>query len=133
MRIGANACANALVFRHLTPDAHVVDIDGDMVALKLSRDHYFNLSYDHSQALRQLIGWPHDPAMSFDAAQAMQSMFDADDILAPGERGVPDSRTAIRDVPAQPGLHAWAEAQGHVVGDDLRRREQLAVIFETPA
>ncbi|MDM8358614.1 hypothetical protein [Pandoraea communis] len=56
MRIGANSCANVLVFRHLAPDVHVSGIDGHMVVLKLSRDRYFNLSYDHSQALRRLLG-----------------------------------------------------------------------------
>lgn len=246
MRIGTGACADAPVFRHLAPDVHVAGIDAHMVVLKLSHDRYFNLSYAHSQALRRLIGWQHDPEMPFETLPAMQAMFDAEGILAPGEQTVPDTRHAVRDMPprvgfdawlampadlaspprmrdvlrasywlwraqratrrqrmagviaevraaqvtrsthyglpgdyaryvgamhraallypqcspclpwyaalamwcAQDGLrlqlvvgvqrqpfyaHAWAEAQGRVIGDDPRRREQLAVIFETPA
>lgn len=82
-----------LVFRHLALDAHVVGIDGHMVVHKLSRDRHLNLSYDHSQALRRLIGVQRQPFYA----------------------------------------NAWAEAQGHVVGGAPPRREQLAVIFETPA
>ncbi|VVE41517.1 hypothetical protein PHO31112_04175 [Pandoraea horticolens] len=128
MRIGANACANAPVFRHLAPNVHVAGIDRHMVVLRLSRDRYFNLSYNHSQALRRLIGWSHDPAMSVDTAQAMQSMFDADGILAPGERNAPDSCTAIRDMPAQPGFHAWLAMPGDI-GVAPRKRDVLRACY----
>lgn len=246
MRIGTGACADAPVFRHLAPDVHVTGIDAHMVVLKLSHDRYFNLSYAHSQALRRLIGWRHDSRAAVDTLPAMEAMFDAEGILAPGEQNVPDTRHATRDMAPRLGFdawlampvdlasaprtrdvlrasywlwqaqratrrhrmagvvaavraaqitrvtqyglpgdysryvgamhraalfypqcspclpwyaalalwcahdglrlqlvigvqrqpfyaHAWAEAQGRVIGDDPRRREQLAVIFETPA
>ncbi|MGC7412571.1 lasso peptide biosynthesis B2 protein [Pandoraea pneumonica] len=106
-QIGTGACADAPVFRHLAPDVHIAGIDRHVVVLKLSHDRYFNLSYPHSQALRQLIGWPRDGDISADTLLATQAMFEAQGILAPLGRTTPDPRIATRDIPPRLGFDAW--------------------------
>jgi len=105
--IGSGACADAPVFRHLAPDVHIAGIDRHVVALNLSHDRYFNLSYHHSQALRQLIGWPHDGGITADDLLATQAMFEAQGILAPMARTTPDTRIAARDLAPRGGFDAW--------------------------
>ncbi|WP_353193409.1 lasso peptide biosynthesis B2 protein [Pandoraea pnomenusa] len=107
VRIETGACADAPVFRHLASDVHGVGLGAHVVLLKFSRDRYFNLSYAHSQALRRLIGWRHDPAGVADALPAMQDVFDAEGILAPGECDAPDMRHATRDMAPRLGFDAW--------------------------
>lgn len=87
--IGTGACADAPVFRHLAPDVHIAGIDGHVVVLKLSQDRYFNLSHQHSQGLRRLIGWRSDGDIPVDVLLATQAMFDAQGILAPGAHATP--------------------------------------------
>ena len=122
MRIGTGACADAPVFRHLAPDVHVAGIDAHMVVLKLSRDRYFNLSYTHSQGLRRLIGWRHEPSVANGNLPAMQAMFDAEGILAPGEQDMPDARLATRDMAPRLGFDAWLAMPGDL-GFGTRARD----------
>ncbi|WP_087721641.1 lasso peptide biosynthesis B2 protein [Pandoraea sp. PE-S2T-3] len=105
--IGTGACADAPVFRHLAPDVHIAGIDGHVVVLKLSQDRYFNLSHQHSQGLRRLIGWRSDGDIPVDVLLATQAMFDAQGILAPGAHATPDPRIAKRDMSPRLGFDAW--------------------------
>ncbi|MFJ2995744.1 lasso peptide biosynthesis B2 protein [Pandoraea sp. NPDC087047] len=127
-RIGTGAWADAPVFRHLAPDVHVAGIDAHMIVLKLSHDRYFNLSYAHSQALRRLIGWRHEPAVAADMLPAMQDMFDAEGLLAPGERATPDSRLATRDMAPRLGFDAWLAMPGDL-GFGARTRDVMLASY----
>ncbi|VVE27656.1 hypothetical protein PAQ31011_03496 [Pandoraea aquatica] len=115
-RIGTGACADAPVFRHLAPDVHIVGMDAHVVVLKLAHDRYFNLSYAHSQALRRLIGWRHAPQEVTQGLPAMQAMFDAEGLLAPGEQDMPDTRHAARDMTPRLGFDVWLAMPGDLAG-----------------
>ncbi|MCI3205344.1 lasso peptide biosynthesis B2 protein [Pandoraea capi] len=121
MRIGTGACADAPVFRHLAPDVHVVGIDDHVVVLKLAHDRYFNLSYAHSQALRRLIGWRHDPQVVSGTLPAMQAMFDAEGLFAPEPCDTPDARHATRDMSPRLGFDAWLVMPGDLAGAARKR------------